>query len=300
MSIAMITVPPTIYPACERIIVIGDVHGDMGRLMDILYNTKVINPNGEWIADPPNTMVVQLGDQIDSASRGGDPSWERLPDTEVMLYMDRLDDVARMKGGRVLSLIGNHEFMNVLGDFTYVSPKSLSASGSTEMRRRRFQPGGPYAHILAKRNVVLKIGSNLFCHGGLLPEHLDAVDNQLIRINEVAHKVLKQEVITQQQAHILHNIILGDNGILWTRSYLQNVEEDLLDLKLQNVLERTQSKHIYVGHNTVSNISPAHRGKLWFVDAQLSRAYGSPGFQALEIINDGAEFRLLKSAPAST
>lgn len=293
----MITVPPTIYPACERIIVIGDVHGDMGRLMDILYNTKVINANGEWIAEPPNTMVVQLGDQIDSASRGGDPSWEKLPDTEVMLYMDRLDDVARLKGGRVLSLLGNHEFMNVLGDFTYVSPKSMRASGDIEMRRRRFQPGGPYARILAKRNVVLKIGSNLFCHGGLLPHHLDAVDNQLIRINETAHRVLKEEPLTPQQVHILQNVILGDEGILWTRTYLQNVEEASLDQKLQTVLERTQTNHIYVGHNTVSTISPAHRGKLWFVDAQLSRAYGSPGFQALEIINDGAEFRLLRSGP---
>lgn len=292
----MITVPPTIYPACDRIIVIGDVHGDMGRLMDILYNTQVINANGEWIADPPNTMVVQLGDQLDSASRGGDPEWERLSDTEVMIYMDRLDDVARMKGGRVLSLLGNHELMNVLGDFTYVSPKSLRASGSSEMRKRRFQPGGPYAHILAKRNVVLKIGSQLFCHGGLLPEHLDAVDSQLIRINEVVHKYLKHDPMSYEQAHILQHVVLGDNGILWTRKYMQSVEDPMMDQLLQNVLERTQTKHIYVGHNTVSQISPAHRGKLWFVDAQLSRAYGSPGFQALEILKDGEEFKLLRSA----
>ena len=160
---------PSIIEECPRVIVIGDVHGDIARLIQCLIATKVINENNEWIADPPNTIVVQLGDQVDSASRGASVEWEKVADTEVIQFMDSLDDKAHAKGGRVFSLIGNHEMMNVVGDFTYVSSKSMQLTGGQELRKRRFQPGGPLARQLSKRNIILKIGDLCFCHGGLLP-----------------------------------------------------------------------------------------------------------------------------------
>ena len=53
----------------NRIIVIGDIHGDIKRFKSILIDSKIINNNFEWIAEPPNTIIVQLGDQIDSLNR---------------------------------------------------------------------------------------------------------------------------------------------------------------------------------------------------------------------------------------
>ncbi|NIV52055.1 MAG: hypothetical protein GWN53_09305, partial [Gammaproteobacteria bacterium] len=35
-----------------------------------------------------------------------------------------------------------------------------------------FMPGGPYADLLAQRQVILQLGDNVFVHGGVLPAHI--------------------------------------------------------------------------------------------------------------------------------
>ena len=44
----------------DRIIIIGDVHGDIKRFKDILIKSEIINTNLEWIAEPPNTYIILL------------------------------------------------------------------------------------------------------------------------------------------------------------------------------------------------------------------------------------------------
>lgn len=277
---------PTYFPETKRIIVIGDVHGDIGRLMQCFYEAKLLSPNMEWIANPPDTIVVQLGDQIDSLSRGATNDWETLPDLEVLTQMDILDKIASKKGGRVLSLIGNHEIMNVLGEYTYVSMKSKMAYDLT-LRNRMFQPGNKLALLLAKRNVVVKIGKNLFCHGGILPEHLDMSNDNLHQINEAMRKFLLNEPIDENYKPSLASIISLE-GILWTRHYLNLAQSDPSQLNdiLDNVLQRTGCKAIFVGHSTVPLIKDAANGKVFFVDAGLSRAYGTQIFHFLEILTE--------------
>lgn len=46
----------------KRLIIIGDIHGDISVLCSCLYMTKVINNNMEWIAEPQDTVVIQMGD----------------------------------------------------------------------------------------------------------------------------------------------------------------------------------------------------------------------------------------------
>jgi hypothetical protein len=58
---------PTVVPAADRIIAIGDVHGDFKLVIDSLEIAKVIKRSGnnyEWIGK--DTVVVQVGDQNDS------------------------------------------------------------------------------------------------------------------------------------------------------------------------------------------------------------------------------------------
>lgn len=283
---------PTYFDAAQRVIVIGDVHGDLARLMECFYATGILNHNGEWIAEPPNTVVVQLGDQVDSRNRGATEDWERVPDTEVMLFMDRVDNIARMKGGRVISLIGNHEIMNVTGDFTYVSEGS---GKDLNLRQQRFQAGGPYARILAKRCVVAKVGSLLFVHGGILPMHLMLVDGNLHKMNELVRKLLRNEPTEMNEVVLLNDVITGDRGILWTRAYMEILNQpDVLHDVLTYVLGSTGCKLICIGHNTVSTITGISGGRLWFVDAGMSRAYGNDTFQVLEILNDGEEYKVIE------
>ena len=115
----------------NRLVIIGDIHGDIRRFKDILIDAKVINKNIEWIAEPKNTIVIQMGDQVDSINR--DPAlddWEVLPDVEMIHFTNMLNKIARSKGGRVISLIGNHELMNTIGNYSYVSSNSMDGGGS--------------------------------------------------------------------------------------------------------------------------------------------------------------------------
>lgn len=274
------------FSAPGKIIVIGDVHGDVQRFLQCLYATRCFNQNLEWIAQPQDTIVIQMGDQIDSLTRGGASTWEHLCDTEMIHLTDRLDKIARLNGGRVLSLLGNHEIMNVEGDFSYVSEHSKNTL-PLERRRQLFKPGGNIARILAKRNILLKVGESLFCHGGILPHHLILISDNIHTINEIVRKFLKGVHISMQEFDILKALVLDMQGILWTRMYVELAEanQEILRSVIDDVLKRLKCKRIFVGHNTVPSIASIMDGKIYLTDAGLSRAYGTSAIQCVQIIN---------------
>ena len=87
---------------------------------------------------------------------------------KVMQLLDDLDVKARRHGGRVISLLGNHEIYNCIGHMKYVSPESLASWGYVEEARvRDFRPGGVQAcRLAATRAAYVIVGSYLFTHAG--------------------------------------------------------------------------------------------------------------------------------------
>lgn len=279
---------PTYLPPAGRIVVIGDVHGDLSRLTQSLIGMGIINSKWEWTAEPRDTIVVQMGDQVDSAPRVPDPfasAWEQVSDVDVVIFMDKLDTIARCHGGRALSLIGNHELMNIVGDYSYVSEKSMTRAGGPSGRRLHFHPTGTVGQILAKRNVVMRIGPLLFVHGGLLPHHLAMVGDNLHRINEAYRRFAREETLSPEDQWVVTGALLDTDGLVWTRDYM--TEEGLS--KVPEVLERTGSMAIFTGHNTVQKISSELGGRVWFTDAMFSRAYGREGeIQLLNLVRNAS------------
>ena len=94
----------------ESLVAIGDVHGDFDH----------------WTGG--KTTLVQTGDLLD---RGPKPR-------EVMDLMMALEKEAGQAGGRVVSLLGNHEMMNIMGDLRYVTPVNFAsfADGNSENRQK--------------------------------------------------------------------------------------------------------------------------------------------------------------------
>lgn len=276
---------PTQLNAPPRIIVIGDLHGDIAMLCSCLYMTNIINHQMEWIANPPNTYVVQMGDQVDSLSRDNQHSWEKLEDSKLIEFTDKLDTIAQKKGGRFLSMIGNHEVMNLLGNFMYVSSHSMSKSGGVSGRVQKYKPGGHYAQILAKRNVIQKIGSLLFCHAGLLPHHLDIVNNQLETINSLFHKMALGILETHDDQQKCQDLFVSELSMLWNRLYLNQSPE--MDQVLSHTLDRTHTQYMMIGHNPMPNILPLYNYKLWLTDVGLSRSFSNESLEVLEILNGG-------------
>ena len=273
-----------------RIIVIGDLHGDIAMLCSCLYMCKIINTDMEWIAEPPNTIVVQMGDQLDSQVRDTEPGWEKLEDLKLVRFTDKLDSVARAKGGRFISLIGNHEVMNVTANFMYVSAHSMERSGGYLGRMMKFKPGGEYAQLLAKRPAVLKIGDLLFCHAGLLMKHLDIVSGDFGAINRLLYMVLMGQSVSKEMEQAFYQLFMDGSSLLWNRDYLEGQKEE----ELQNVLEVMGCKAMIIGHNPLPNIATLYNGKLWITDVGLSRAFSNDNLEVLEILN-GNQFRIISA-----
>ncbi|KAL3530939.1 hypothetical protein ACH5RR_010261 [Cinchona calisaya] len=103
--------PPTFVSApARRIVAVGDLHGDLYKARSALEIAGVLSSDGQdsWIGG--ETVLVQLGDILD---RGED-------EIAILSLLRSLDFQAKANGGAVFQVNGNHETMNVEGDFRYV------------------------------------------------------------------------------------------------------------------------------------------------------------------------------------
>lgn len=91
------------WSGVERIVAIGDLHGDYKNFIKILKHPdiKIVDDDLHWIAG--KTHFVQIGDVLDRGDRAKDI---------FDLIMD-LEKEAEIAGGKVHMLIGNHEEMNI-------------------------------------------------------------------------------------------------------------------------------------------------------------------------------------------
>jgi len=267
----------------NRLIIIGDIHGDLKRFKAILIDASIINNNFEWIADPPNTIIVQLGDQIDSLNRCTKENWEVLNDYEMIYFTEHLDNIARVKGGRCISLIGNHELMNVIGDFSYVSPLNQE-----EIRTSLFKPQGSIALLLAKRPLVVKIKDLLFCHAKMNIRHLEILkkyDKDIFYLNTIWENYLKNNKIKIEDKEILDNIIIGSKGILWNRD-TNDINETT---KLFNNLKVS---YMFLGHTALPQVTFLDN-QIWYCDTGLSRAFGTKKYQYIDINNNSINVKTI-------
>ena len=268
----------------KRIIVIGDIHGDIRRFKNILIDAKIINNDLEWIANPPETIVLQLGDQIDSLNRLATENWEVLKDYEMIYFTENLNMIARSKGGYCISLIGNHELMNIIGDFSYVSENS-----SSDLRKNLFKPKGSLALILAKRPLVFKIGDLLFCHAKLDIHHLNLLkkhNKDLMYINTIWKNYLENEKINIEDKEIIDNIIIGPNGILWNRN--NNIKNETAEL-----FKELHITYMFLGHTSYDKIL-IKDNQIWYCDTGISRAFGKKEYQYLDIVNLNINIKTIK------
>lgn len=111
----------------ERVVAIGDVHGAYDRFVAMLRAAGVIDGRQRWTGG--KTQLVQTGDLLD---RGADSR-------KVVDLLRKLEREAAAAGGRVHALLGNHEFMRLVGDWRYVSPGEFNAfqnADSVDLRDR--------------------------------------------------------------------------------------------------------------------------------------------------------------------
>ncbi len=216
-----------ILPHTRRIVVIGDIHGDFDAAVKCfilagciapveipetknIENMDIFFKSLKWTG--ADTHVVQLGDQIDrvrprrwdsnsiSQTEAHEDEGSTLEIFYLFWHLNNLAKQCKPSPGAVHCIIGNHEIMNVEGNFSYVSSaefdsfrnhlahvyfnnskypydsrtlknthqtrKSKSLPLGYRERLYAFSPTGLCANFMAKNYyTLLQIGNWLFCHG---------------------------------------------------------------------------------------------------------------------------------------
>jgi hypothetical protein len=287
------TILPTVLPAVRRIIAIGDLHGDFRALLTCLRMSNVLDKKREWIGG--NTVVIQLGDQIDSKCRSGKCEKDEIGDElKIIKFLDKIHVKASLHGGAVYSLLGNHELMNVMGNLNYTSAENLVSFGGAENRLNKFAPSGEIAIYLAcNRNSIMKIGDFIFVHGGLLPKK--AKQYSLESINMIIREYLLGNKYEDDRQ--VKDLLQGKESPFWSRMF-SNVfsgNSETSCSRLNETIEYLKLKGMVVGHTVQKNgINGGCDGKIWRTDTGMSRSFGKNKIQVLEILENGKQINILK------
>jgi hypothetical protein len=236
---------------------------------------------------------VQTGDQLDRGDH----------DREILDLLERITSEASAAGGRVIALNGNHETMNVAGDFRYVTEAGFAQFSQFESqapnkallervapaargRFAAFAPGGVYAQKLAQREVVAIVGETVFAHGGVLEKH---VQYGLDRLNTDVSRWMRGESAAPSS-------ITAEDAPVWTREYSEEPLPEQACTELYTVLRELGAKRMVVGHTVQKHgVTSACDGKVFRIDVGLSDYYGENATQCLEI--DGERISVRSAEP---
>ncbi|CAM9674337.1 unnamed protein product [Ascophyllum nodosum] len=281
----------------ERMVVIGDVHGDLGAFAETLRSAGLVDERGNWSGG--ETVLVQAGDIFDR----GDA------DLEVEEWLWTLREQAEASGGAVYHLLGNHEVMNALGDHSTASDASYAPFQDLDVdlqlqrlgknlhgfpdwakaRPAAMAPAGPVAKMLASHSVAMKIGDTLFVHGGLRPSNIDPKNCRgatgmacLENINRWTHEWLLGK------GNMPRSELWSRESPLWSRYYSMPTGEELgpeAEAELQQVLDATGTVRMVVAHTPQeAGINSALGGRLWRTDTGMTAMIGGQP-EALEFVD---------------
>jgi len=252
-----------IYKMVENIVVIGDIHADYEILLAVLKKASIINDKLEWIGG--KTYLVMIGDLVDGKSRID--NWNGDSDLKVINFLGKLIKQAKRKGGDVIILLGNHEFMNIRGNFTYSGEKGIKEMGGELKRLKYFN--NQFRLFGMKCFLAVNIDGWIFCHAGISPEI--SKKYSIPKLNSMLHKFLLNDMNLHEES-VFFDIISGYNGILTTREFgVNNINCKRLSVTLDNL----NANHMVVGHTVQNKVNDICNKKLWRVDVGLSRAFGN-------------------------
>jgi hypothetical protein len=283
-----------VFTGVERVVAVGDIHGDYDQLLTAIRNAGLIDRKGtKWTGG--KTHLVQTGDLLDRGAGS----------RKVMDLLMDLEKQARKAGGAVHVLIGNHEAMNVYGDLRYTTPEEFAAyatENSAEVReafwkeevqqlkpnvpdkayrqkweaehplgwfeqRFQFSPKGVYGQWIRGLNAAVQINDTLFVHGGIGPKYASMSVRQ---INDTIHAELADF------SKLQGGMAMDDDGPLWYRG-LADGDETQLAAQVRTVLENFHVNRIVVGHTVTGGaIMPRFGSSVVVIDVGMTHVFNGP------------------------
>ncbi|KAI8465678.1 MAG: protein ser/thr phosphatase [Monoraphidium minutum] len=292
--------PPTRVTATGRIVAIGDLHGDMDKAVTSLELARVLaldeDGRPRWVGG--DAVVVQLGDVLDRGNT----------EIGILKLLIELDTQAQKEGGGVYMLNGNHESLNVCGDFRYVTPGAFIESavefgiprevalrnwdGCIQARAALFLPGGKVARMMSRNPTVLIVNDTAFAHGGLLPMH---VHYGIERMNAEVAAWMRRDRVEEGFASPPF-LAMGDGkSVMWNRQlsvekWANPIDRFHAQTLVAQALQQVGAKRLVVGHTPqMRGANSECEGKVWRIDVGMSSGVLDAPVSVLEIMPAGPE-----------
>lgn len=169
----------------DRIVAIGDVHGDLNGLKENLRQAGLIDINDNWIGG--TQTLVQVGDIVDRGPQA-EEAWN---------YLGHLQKQARNANGKVIRLIGNHELMWLEGDFRYAAPQDSSESKARVVKEITKNVQSCWNNVCdAQAAYISDDGKVAFLHAGLVEEMDQLLRKEIIaNTGKAVHEISNGDVI---------------------------------------------------------------------------------------------------------
>lgn len=325
-ALVVLAVTPAPAPAQQpqRIVAVGDLHGDFDAWQAIARNAGVIDARGHWAGG--KTVLVQLGDITD-----------RWADSlKIVRSLQQLQKEAPRAGGRTVVVLGNHEAMNLQGDNRYTTAGEYAAFVDAQSAQRRdrvyaanraqleaayraqdpkitadqvrdkwdsdhplgwvehrlaWAPSGELGQWATRNPAILRIGNTLFVHGGISAEYakqsVDAI-NQRVAAAMAAGDDSPASILTDPLGPLWYRGLVGkDDEAQEARAAVKPPLQPLSpEQELSAVLGAYGAQRLVIAHTpSLQGIQISPDGRLARIDTGISRAYGGP-LTWLEITRD--------------
>ncbi len=252
------TTAPTHLDGIKKIFAMGDVHGQLDAMLEMLRNQKIIDQNNQWKWG--DGKLILTGDVTDRGPKV----------TETIWFLHNLKQEARKKGGDVDMLLGNHEVMTMTGDYRYLHPKYNHFAVFFKQELSEFYGKNTFlGRWLISRNVTTKINDIVFVHGGFSP-HIMNQKLELDTINHIIRLHLEDKIY---RVNYIQELLLSSAGPLWYRGYLmgENANTPIRQEGIDDMLAFYNAKMIVVGHTAQFTIRSLYNDKVWAIDVPLGR-----------------------------
>ncbi len=253
--------PPGDPPACaipvpDRLLALSDIEGNLGALINLLRAGEVVDDDLRWTFGKGHLVFV--GDLFD---RG-------LNVTECLWLPYELEGRARAEGGGVHFILGNHEVMNLTGDLRYVRNKyrenaALIGEKLEDLHSHRTVLG----RWLRSRNAIMKIGDEIFVHGGISPSVAES-KVPIAKLNETLRTALAADAWPKVKEGVLKLVVDGKTGLVWYRGYVQ---DPIGAGEMDAILASFEAKRVVVGHTIVEEIGYALGGRVLTLDVRHAK-----------------------------
>ncbi|MFN8207378.1 MAG: metallophosphoesterase [Bacteroidales bacterium] len=255
---------PVVYNNIEKLMVLGDVHGDYDDFSAFLSAQSIIDSEMNW--NWGDGHLVILGDLFD---RG-----EKV--TECLWLVHKLQYQASLTGGQVHVILGNHELMELKGDHRYLNEKYLYLND--RLRRNysdNFKNSTELGRWIRSFNTMEIIDSILFVHAGLHPYTAESGLNPS-QINTIVREVMVHK--NDRQLPPVYHWTVSESGPLWYRGYFNKflAENALEEEKVVSILKHFDVQKMVIGHTNVKDITSLYHGKVIAIDIPYYLGEGKP------------------------